>query len=95
MRNTTKTPSSLPPCPVTGQPLAWSGQGRPPVYANSAARALNQALDDVRRLMDEVGSNPGFTGEARREMRRRIFEIMNIGHLRPERDQGATGGRRS
>ena len=68
-------------CPVTGKPVEASVRGRPKVYASEDARALAGFLDAASKLISRVA--PDMTPDARRNMRTRLFSLMNQTALRP------------
>jgi len=54
-----------------------SGRGRPRYYVNAKARKLHARLREVEQLLAELALETGFTPEAERMMRGRLYGIAN------------------
>jgi hypothetical protein len=63
---------------ITGLPLPeHSGRGRPREYINADARMLHVRLGQVERLIDKLAREVGFTPEAEKMLRARLFQVGN------------------
>lgn len=87
-------PARVRRCLTTGRPLPErpvGAKGPPPDYLNQDARNVNAWLSGLDGAIQRLARDPGFTPAARRALRRRLFDLVNGGPLRPERDRDFVG----
>ncbi len=78
-------------CLTTGRPLPPRSNrtGPPSSYFNADARNLPAYLGAFRGALERLANEPGFTRTALRSWRQQLFEVLNVGPLRPPAEKTA------